>query len=124
MDAATYLGIPGVYHVNRRRCGAQSVWNNAANIVVAWIVTLPASGAHGRVVLRYAEIPFTLAITSQRCCRQIGERRSPLDGRGEMCRSELVRFWHCNVRKRCTREPPIPLIAIRRRRSHKPCPRS
>ena len=69
-------GDSGCLPRNRRRCGAQSVWNNAANIVVAWIVTLPASGARGRAVLRYAEIPFTLAIASRGCCRQIGERRS------------------------------------------------
>ena len=73
MDAATYLGIPGVYHVIGVAVARKVIWNNAANIVVAWIVTLPASGAHGRAVLRYAEIPFTLAIASRGCCRQIGD---------------------------------------------------
>jgi len=76
VDAATYLGIPGVYHVIGVAVARKVIWNNAANIVVAWIVTLPASGAHGRAVLRYAEIPFTPAIASRGCCRQIGERRS------------------------------------------------
>ena len=87
-------GDSGVYHVIgvgvARKVSAVR-WNIAANIVVAWIVTLPASGLMGALCYATLRSPFTLAIASRGCCCQTW--RAALDAVARCADLNLVRFW-------------------------------